>query len=60
MLAKKFQTEMIDRGVRRLDDEAFVYHLALLLRPEGHPTIRLTDEDRGLEMPGKPDGGSNG
>lgn len=42
-LAKAFVEEMKSRGVERIDDEAVRYHLALLLRPEGHPTIRAVD-----------------
>lgn len=37
--AKAFVTAMRERGIVTLDCDAFRYHLALLLRPEGHPTI---------------------
>lgn len=40
-LAKRFLAEMKSRGVADLDDPALAYHLALLLRPGGHPTIHV-------------------
>ncbi len=39
-LATDFLAEMSRRGVTHLADPALRYHLALLLRKEGHPTVR--------------------
>ncbi len=44
-LAKKFLREMEDRGVRDINDDGLRYHLALLLRAEGHPTIKLETDN---------------
>lgn len=38
--AKAFVTEMRERGIVTLDCDAFRYHLALLLGPEGHPALK--------------------
>lgn len=39
-IAKAFVLEMRSRGVEKITDPAVEYHLALLLRPEGHPAIK--------------------
>lgn len=44
-IAKAFVTDMRDRGIVTLDCDAFRYHLALLLRPEGHPSIKSPATD---------------
>jgi hypothetical protein len=50
-VARAFLAEMRQRGVERLDDPALEYHLALLLKPDGHPTITVPSPSDDGEKP---------